>query len=321
MHRVLFQLHLGVLMLAAAVGIPYPAEGSPGVLAAREYKLEPPSEPVALKVSARHSLQDSDTAFPSDSAGFSAYFRMERNGAYRLDKGKVDDHIFSPVEPEDSTLRTAPATLVEVGENYTVATLTLENIDLSLSKVNLYYDDEGWIVAYLSSGEASALVWQAKDIDVENPSVDEIGGTILLESINIVVDEALEEDPIEADDAELGYYHWQYPDADNFLMMAVSRRDQGEYPVQFAIPDSLTISEISASLWVSQGSNSQAPCAHVTLDDADLIARQCSRGIYSATADLSSLSDTIAHTWKLIHSERDQGGSGALLMIIYQSTS
>ena len=102
-------------------------------------------------------------------------------------------------------------------------------------------------MAYLSSGVSSALVWQAKDIDVEDPLVEEIGDTILLDAINIVIDEALGETAIESDDTDLGHYHWQYPDADNFLMMAVSRQDQGEYPVQFAVPESLTLSEISSS--------------------------------------------------------------------------
>ena len=58
---------------------------------------------------------------------------------------------------------------------------------------------------------------------------------------------------IEDDDSNgLGYYHWQFPEAENFLMMAIVRREKGEYPVQFAVPASLEIWEISASLWISQ---------------------------------------------------------------------
>ncbi len=280
-----------------------------------------PGKAMILTATARQAMQESEKAFPSDSAGFSAYYRLEEDGSYSLNKGTVDDHIFSPVEPGDTTLRTAPATLVEVGANYTVATLTLENIDSLVSTVNLYYDDEGWIVAYLPSGAASALIWQAKDIDAENPDVEDIGDTILLQAINIVVKEALDKTAIEGDDSDLGHYHWQYPDADNFLMMAVTRQDQGDYPVQFAVPESLTLSEISTSLWVSQGANPQAPCAKVTLDDSDLIAEQCSKGIYSATVNLTNLADTTGHTWNLIHSERDEGGSGALMVIIYGSSS
>ncbi len=314
------RLLFSMLFLVAALVMTFPLDGVPRIVEAKATEGRLPGGPMVLTSTARQALQATDKAFPSDDAGFSAYYRIEDGGSYSLDKGTVDDHIFSPIEPDDPTLRTAPATLVKVGANYTVATLTLENIDSLVSTVNLYYDDEGWIVAYLSSGVASALIWQAKDIDVENPSVSEIGDTILLEAINVVVDEALGETAIEYDDTDLGHYHWQFPDADNYLIMAVSRKDQGEYPVQFAVPDTLTLSEISTSLWVSQGTNPLAPCAKVTLDDTDLIAEQCSKGIYSGTVDLTSLADTAGHTWNLIHSERDEGASGSLMIIIYSSS-
>ena len=140
-------------------------------------------QPMSLSPAARIALQEEDKAFPSDDAGFSAYYRMGESGKHSLNKKTVDDYIFSPVDPEDTTVRTAPATLVDVGANYTVATLTLQNIDGLVSTVNLYYDDEGWIVAYLSDDEASALVWQAIDVDPNLPDPDEIGDTLLLDAI------------------------------------------------------------------------------------------------------------------------------------------
>ena len=190
---------------------------------------------------------------------------MGESGSYSLTKKTVDDHIFSPLAADDTTKRTAPATLVEVGQNYTVATLTLQNIDGLTSTVNLYYDDQGWVVAYLSKDEASAMVLQAREIDEESPLIDDddIGNTTLLDAINVVVDEALDETAIGSDDKGLGYYHWQFPNADNFLMMMISMKNTGEYPVQFAVPGSITVSEISASLWVAQDVNPLAPCATV----------------------------------------------------------
>ena len=314
-------LRSAILILAFSLAIGHIVEDGPGIAEARAVNERVTGKPMSLDKAARQALQDSEKAFPSEEAGFSAYYRMEESGNHTLDKSKVDDHIFSPVEPGDTTLRTAPATLVGVGENYTVATLTLENIDGLKSTVNLYYDDEGWIVAYLSSGVASALIWQAKNVDVENPDVDEIGDTILLNAINVVVDDALGKTAIEDDDSALGHYHWQLPEADNFLMMVISRQDQGEYPVQFAVPDSLTLKEISSSLWVSQGTNTDAPCAQVTLDDVDLIAEKCKKGIYSGTINPANMANTTAHTWTLTQSARDEGGSGSLMIIIYKSSS
>ena len=193
----------------------------------------------------------------------------------------------------------------------------MENIDGLESKVNLYYDDEGWIVAYLDAGEASALVLQARNIDSNKPEVEEIGDTILLSAIKVVVEEALKKSSIESDTDGLGHYHWQFADAENFLIMAVARQDSGEYPVQFAVPAALRLWEVSASLWIAQGHHEQAPCARVTLDEGDLVAKKCVRGIYSGTVDLDSMGDTVGHTWKLIQSERSEGSSGSLMVIIY----
>ena len=276
---------------------------------------------LSLTADAREALQGSDPAFPSETAGFSAYYRREESGSFSLDKGKVDDHIFSPMSGGETTVNQRPATLLEIGDNYTIASLSLENVDAILSGVNLYYDDEGWIVAYLPSGTPSSQVWQAREVDSEDPEITDISNTTLLDAINVVVVDALEETAIAHDDEDLGYYHWQHQDADNFLMMAISRDIQGEYPVQFSVPTTLTIAEVAGTLWISQGTNAQAPCATVTLDGSDLIAEECDKGIFSATAGLTEFNMTTGHSWKLAQSDRDEGGSGALLMILYSVSS
>jgi hypothetical protein len=320
MHGIITWLRFSILIFVVSLAIGHFVTGGSSVAKASAVNDTIPGNPVGLTAEARQALATEDKAFPSKNAGFSAYYRMEDDGAHTLDKGKVDDHIFSHIDTDVTTLRTAPATLVDVGANYTVATLTLENIDNLTSTVNLYYDDEGWIVAYLSKDESSALIFQAKGIDPENPAVEEIGDTILLEAINVVVDEALEGAAIEDDDADLGHYHWQFPNADNFLMMVISRPDIGGYPVQFAVPDTLTLSEISASLWISQGENKEAPCATVTLDDSDLVPKKCAKGIYASTVDLEDLADKTTHTWRLVQSKLDNGGSGSLMIIIYETS-
>ena len=267
----------------------------------------------------RPALQGTELAFPSDTAGFSAYYRREKDGSNSLDKDAVDDHIFGPIESGVVTMLDAPAKLVDVGNNFTVATLSLKNIDSLTSSVNLYYDDEGWIVAYLPDDQPASQVWQAKALDWETPLITDINDNTLLDAINVVIDEALQETAIEHDDTGLGYYHWQHTEADNFLMLAVSRDERGEYPVQLAVPDSIVVKEVSATMWVSQGTHAQAPCAKVTVDDADVIAETCAKGIYSATTSLTVSEGTSTHSWKLIQSERDGGASGSLLMIIYSS--
>ena len=151
---------------------------------------------------------------------------------------------------------------------------------------------------------------------------DDIGNTTLLDAINVVVDEALDENCNRLQMTKgLGYYHWQFPNADNFLMMMISRADPTEYAVQFAVPSSITLSEISASMWVSQDNHPTAPCAKVTLDDSDLIEQKCAKGIYNGKATLTASEETKTYNWKLIQSSQDGGGSGSLMVIIYQTSS
>ena len=85
----------------------------------------PLSDPPLL--SPQNSDDSDDLAFPADAAGFSAYYRRSEtvNGtlSFSLNKDSVDQHIFAPILSSKSKIMTAPGTLLEVGDNYTVAPL------------------------------------------------------------------------------------------------------------------------------------------------------------------------------------------------------
>ena len=275
-----------------------------------------PGITLGLTAEARQSLQLSGEAFPSESAGLSAYYRLGSPGDYGLDKDKVDTHIFGPVPPNLVTPRAGPAVVRSMGANYTIATLPLLNIDRIPSNVNLYYDDQGWIVAYLPANSPSSQIWQAAQLDVENPSLSTVNHT-LLDAINVVLEDALSGTAIS--DADLSYYHWQHEDVDQFLMIAATRDDIGTYPIAFTVPESFDIVEVSATMWIAQGSNTTAPCATLTLDSEDLIAKKCAKGLYHETVDLYNLGRQASHNFTLTQSDSDQGSSGALLMVIYST--
>ena len=283
-----------------------------------------PGITLGLTAEARESLQTSGQAFPADAAGFSAYYRVGGTGNDRLNKGAIDDYIFKPVGSGSTTLKAGPAILTTIGANYTVASLPLLNIDGIKSTVNVYYDDEGWVVAYLPKDAPSSQIWQARLLDVENPvlsddnpSSDNSLTHTLLDAINVVISEALQDTAITA--ADLGYYHWKYRDADSFLMMAVARRQQGETPVSFAVPESLDTAEVSATMWIAQDVNANAPCATFTLDEADLISQKCGKGFYHATTNANTFSASAAHSFRLVQLASDAGASGALLMLVYSA--
>lgn len=285
-----------------------------------------PGITLGLTAAASSALQQAGQAFPESDAGFSAYYRVPNSGGgYGLDKAAVDAEIFAPVSSGDLTYRDSVASIIATGGNYTVATLPIINIDYVsdtdklITDVNVYYDDQGWIVAYLPAGVPSSQVWQARALDAENPSLSDID-TVLLDAINVIyVDGLNNSTPLTTTDDGFNYYHWQHPTAANFLMLAQSQAQQGgaNLPVSFAVPATFQVAEVSATLWISQDVNPSAPCAKLTLDDADLIARQCAKGFYHATADLTAFNAQSAHVMKLEQSARDAGASGGMLMLVY----
>ena len=101
------------------------------------------------------------------------------------------------------------------------------------------------------------------------------------------------------------------------LALARGERGGGSYPVSFAVPATFELAEVSAAMWISRDVNPTAPCAKLTLDAADLIAQECAKGFYHATADLTAFNAQSAHVLKLEQSGRDAGAAGGLLMLVY----
>ena len=316
--------HSPIFWLLAAVLVGVAVVGGLTVVSSGDDPIDPeagaaPDIILGLTAEARESLQNANQAFPSDQAGFSAYYRVATSTLGRMQKDTIDNYIFGPVPAGILPPRETPASLKEMGDNYTVAALPLLNINDIPSTVNLYYDDQGWVVAYLPKDAPSSQVWQARGVDEDNPRIEDadLGNTLLLEAINVVLKEALEGTKIMPDDAKLGYYHFKYPTADNFLMMASARGDEGQSPISFTVPATLMVKEVSVTLWITQPAGEVAPCAKVALDDADLIAEKCAKGIYHASPSLTTFNAKTAHAMKLTQSTTDQGAAGALLMVVY----
>ncbi len=282
-----------------------------------------PSIALGLTTEARESLQLDSRAFPSDTAGFSTYYRTPHIRAntitetYGLDKSIVDDHIFSELRRGIVDQRAVPAEVLDMGANYTIALMPIMNIGGLTTIVNVYYDDEGWIVAYLPRDAPSSQIWQARELDQENPRLTDISKTVLLDAINVILVDALQGAAIDDAADGLGYYHWQYPTADSFLMIAVTRGEQGNAPVSLAVPESLEMKEVSATLWLYTYSDTYKPCATLVLDDIESIPLKCANGIYNTSVELDAFNSQVAHRLKLTHSADSGGASGALLMLVY----
>lgn len=268
---------------------------------------------LGLTAEARQALQQSGDAFPANNAGFSAYYRVpDGSGGFSLNKDAVDQSLFSDASP---TLRRAGVgTLIDIGGNHTVGTVPINNIDGLTSNVNIYYDDQGWIVAYFPRGAPSSQVWQAVDLNIEDPVLTDVSRTTLMDAINDVLVEALNKTPLTAD--QLGYYHWEYPTATDFLMIATARGTTGSDFVSFAVPGSFTMLEASVSMWISQNNG---PCARTVLDGANITGDQCDRSFNHLFPNLLDFNSRSAHSLELAHFNDNIGASGALVMLVYEA--
>ncbi len=299
----------GIVILAAAVVMSTGFGTGERTAQAEEHML--PGISFELSADARKALQQT-TAFPAADAGFSAYYRTREAGdSFTLDKSAVDGVLLS--DPPPLSVRTGPASLVSVGDNYSVASFPVLNIDQTTTSVQVYYDGDGWVVAYFPRGDESSRAWQAVDLDVDNPALTNLDRTTLLDAINAVVNEALNQPKVAT--ADLGFYHWEFPTANAFFMMANARGTDGSDSLSFAVPAGFTIHEASISLWVS---GTEGACADVSLDGTEIMASRCDRQFQHAPVPLTDFNAPSGHTMISTHTSGGAyGASGVLFMIVY----
>jgi hypothetical protein len=180
----------GLLPLAAALGAILAIATAFRGDSNREGEAYFPGITLGLAAGAREALQQSGSAFPDSNAGFSAYYwAPDGAGGFFLDKNAVDQALFS--DPNPTSFRAGIGTLIDgQGSNYTVGSVPIFNIDGLTTTVHLYYDDQGWIVAYFPRGSESSRAWQAVNLNAENPVLTDVSRTVLMDAINDVLVEA-----------------------------------------------------------------------------------------------------------------------------------
>jgi len=298
----LFVFSIGALFAILITGTP---EGQPPVQSA--------GITLGLTDNARESLQQTGQAFPASEAAFSAYYRVpDGAGGFGLDKSAVDEALFS--DPGPTLFRAGIGTLLDSGANYGIGAIPIINIDNITTSVNLYYDEEGWIVAYFSSGQESSRAWQAVELSIETPALNDLSRTTLVDAINEVLTQALNQPAVTHD--QLGYYHWEHPSATSFLMFATARGTIGSDVMSFAVPSNFAVQEVSTAMWISA---SDLPCARTVLDGVNITGDQCDRSFHYSTVGLPAFDSLSAHTLVLDHLNQDKGASGALVMLIYSA--
>ena len=216
------------------------------------------------------SVQDEDkTAFREDEAGFSAYYRVPKRtdsddqsgGLPRLNVAVITENLLDNPE-ENNQARAASGSPLHLGSNFGIVELPMHPA-VGVGKlveprnVTVYFDDRGWVVAYLPAGTPAAAIWR-HDSGATDPK-DNLKDNLLVLAINEVLGagsianpelSAINHDDDDHDD-ELGYYDWQNPECNAFLLFNNTATAGSSPPVNFVIPPAIANIQASAAVLIT----------------------------------------------------------------------
>ena len=247
------------------------------------------------------SQGDDTTAFREEDAGFSAHHRVpdpfkedSQDGLrLRLDVESITDFLLEDPEPSNPN-RQEPGRHVDSGANFgivklpMVAAVTPAGSLVDPTDVTVYYDDRGWVVAYLPADAPAAGVWKYDPQDIPNTpghQANDLDQNLLFLAINEVVAAANkvlsdlgdnESKIADADQDTVGYYHWQYPDYNAFVLFGhESSRDTSD-PIRFVVPPTIENIDASASVLITSIPTDDQPAvtAELMVDDSAVVSVQ-----------------------------------------------
>ena len=291
-------LHCSIALAAVAISWAWLSDAPPAETAS----VNPASEPWWLLEPPAHfalaSQTDDQTAFREDESGFSAYHRApertgEGNGASSSPRITVATVALTLLNgpDESNSVRSGPGHRVDLGSNFAiieipmVAAVGYGNL-LVPREVTVYFDDRGWVVAYLPAGEPAAGIWRHDTGDGANGSdrtaTERLEQNLLVLAINEVLEAASEDNPglSPVTHREVGYYDWQNPGCNAFLLFSNETPGGASEPINFVIPPAIADVQASAAVLVTSEYSTPAPgvMAEVSIDGEPV-----------ATADASSL--------------------------------
>ena len=145
--------------------------------------------------------------------------------------------------------------------------------------VTVYYDDRGWVVAYLPADAPAAGIWRYDPQDTGNTQGDktnDLDQNLLLIAINEVLAAAKQDVPkiVDADQDTVGYYHWQYPDYNAFVLFGHEDDGKTSDPIRFVVPPTIENILASASVLITSKETDDQPTATAELmvDDSAVVS-------------------------------------------------
>ena len=285
---------------------------------------------------------DDTTAFREEDAGFSAHHRVpdhsEEDGQddLRLNVMAITEALLKdPLEDSDDSNanRNARGSHVDSGANFGIVELPMVVTTSRKSVapprwVTVYYDDRGWIVAYLPAGEPAAGIWKydpQNTPDTPDQKVNDLEQNLLLLAINEVLAVAKKDVPkiVDADQDTVGYYHWQYPDYNAFLLFSHESAGGTSDSVRFVVPPTIKKILASASVLITSIPTDDQPTvtAELMVDDDAVVSVQQPARLAVSGFTLQRTSDASRLYEVTVAVDDGENASGAVMLVYTRPSS
>ena len=279
------------------------------------------------------SRSDDSTAFREEDAGFSAHHRVpdhfEGNGPDdlrpRLDVFDITQALLEEPDPTNVN-RLDAGRHVDSGGNFGIVELPMVVAPSVGSvapprQVTVYYDDRGWVVAYLSAKDPAAGIWR---YDPLKQQANDLEQSLLVLAINEVLVVARQDVPeiVDADHATVGYYHWQHPEHNAFLLFGHESSGGTSDPVRFVVPPAIESILPSASVLITSPPppDQTSVTAELMVDDGAVVSVQQPDRLAVSGFTLERTSDA-SRLYEVTVAVDDGATAAGAVMLVYTKPS
>ena len=277
------------------------------------------------------SQEGAHTAFREDEAGFSAYYRVaeppgeggQGNLPPRLNVAEITKALLD-APGESNPVRAGAGRQVDGGRNFGIVEIPMHTaVDCNRSPhrdVRVYFDDRGWIVAYLPVDSPAAGIWRydstcGETTNNQKPPDEQLEGNLLVLAINEAL--AAADAGGTVTHATVDYYDWQNPDCNTFVLFSNRTAGGESVSIKFVVPPTITKIRASAAVliasYVDTGSGIEA---HVKVDDENVATADATTPLATAAFDLARSAD-ITSLHKMSVSVDAEESAASVLMLVY----
>ncbi len=148
--------------------------------------------------------------------------------------------------------------MIDWGLNFGIVELPLFAAQIPgapFETVVVYFDDQGWIVAYLPKDRPAAAVWKHKRRDDSANQNYDPSEVLERNLLVLAISEVLKANDVDAEEvshSDVGYYDWQNPSCDAFVLFS-GASDGGESDrISFVIPRTIASIQSSAAVAMTE---------------------------------------------------------------------